>query len=178
MRKDIRIAGSGGQGVITLSMILAEAYGVFEDLEVSQTQSYGPEARGGFCRAELVVSDKEIDYVKVDEVDIFIAFNETGFKRYSGDIRPETVIFANSTLISEEVLEPYKGNVIYSIPATEIAEEKFKVVMANIVMLGFMITKFENMSYESAEKAVRKSVPPGRLEENLQALRHGYDLGA
>jgi len=177
MRKDFRIAGSGGQGVIMMSMILAEAYGLHEKLEIAQTQSYGPEARGGACRAEIVISDKEIDYVKVDKVNFFIAFNETGFQKYSADIKPETIIFVNSTMVGEKALEPYKNNVIHSIPATSIAEENFKLVMANIIMLGFMAAKLDNLSFESAEKALRSNLPPSQLEFNLKALRHGYDMG-
>ena len=78
MRKDFRFGGSGGQGVISLAVLLANAYGVQNNYEVAQTQSYGPAARGGACKAELVVSDERIDYVKADVLDCFVAFNKQG----------------------------------------------------------------------------------------------------
>lgn len=76
MRKDFRFGGSGGQGVISLAVLLANAFGVQNNYEVAQTQSYGPAARGGACKAELVISDERIDYVKADELDAFVSFNK------------------------------------------------------------------------------------------------------
>ena len=89
MRKDFRFGGSGGQGVISLAVLLANAYGVQNNYEVAQTQSYGPAARGGACKAELVVSDERIDYVKADKLDSFVAFNKPSFDKFKGDINPD-----------------------------------------------------------------------------------------
>lgn len=177
MRQDFRFTGSGGQGVILLSVILADSYSMYENMEVAQTQSYGPEARGGTCRSELVVSDQLIDYVKVSKVKFFIAFNESGFRKYCGDITPDTIIFVNSSLIDEKLLAPYQNNIVYSIPATDIAEEKFKPFTVNILMLGYMTAKLEDLSFSSVEKAVETYVPAKHLKLNREALAYGYEMG-
>lgn len=175
MRMDFRIAGSGGQGVILLSVILAEAYGMYEGFEIAQTQSYGPEARGGACRAELVVSDSLIDFVKVDKIRYFVVFNEVAFKKYAGDIGEETIIFADSSLISKEMLEKYPA--VQTIEATDIAGKKFDVMSANIVMLGFLAAKLPHIKLSSAEEALRRMVPPASLKTNLAALQAGFERG-
>ena len=100
MRKDFRFGGSGGQGVISLAVLLANAYGVQNNYEVAQTQSYGPAARGGACKAELVVSDERIDYVKADKLDSFVAFNKPSFDKFKGDINPDTRLFVDSTFVT------------------------------------------------------------------------------
>ena len=102
MRKDFRFGGSGGQGVISLAVLLANAYGVQNNYEVAQTQSYGPAARGGACKAELVVSDERIDYVKADKLDSFVAFNKPSFDKFKGDINSDTRLFVDSTFVTAE----------------------------------------------------------------------------
>ena len=82
MRLNVRFSGAGGQGVILASILLAKAYGLGENYNISQTQSYGPEARGGACKAEVVIADENIDYIKVDNADVFIAFNQMGYDKY------------------------------------------------------------------------------------------------
>lgn len=87
MRINIRFAGAGGQGVILASVLLAKGYGLGENYNISQTQSYGPEARGGACKAEVVISDETIDYMKVDTADVFVAMNQIGFNKYIDTVK-------------------------------------------------------------------------------------------
>ena len=122
MRKDFRFGGSGGQGVISLAVLLANAYGVQNSYEVAQTQSYGPAARGGACKAELVVSDARIDYVKADVIDTFVAFNKQSFDKFKGDVRPETSVYVDSTFITEEDVKDCASTKIDMFPATRYAE--------------------------------------------------------
>lgn len=103
MRKDFRISGSGGQGVVSLAILLANVYGVYENYEVAQTQSYGAAARGGASQAGLVVSDKPIDYIEVDKADVFVAFNEASFKTYYPKTKKDAIIFVDSTLVPKEL---------------------------------------------------------------------------
>ena len=128
MRINVRFAGAGGQGVILASVLLAKGYGLGEDYNIAQTQSYGPEARGGACKAEVVVSDEEIDYMKVDSADVFIALNQVGFDKYSEEVSKDGLVLINSTLVESD--DP----VHYRIPATEIAEEMGKPFVVNIVI--------------------------------------------
>ena len=118
MRINIRFAGAGGQGVILSSVLLAKAYGLGENYNISQTQSYGPEARGGFCKAEVVISDEEIDYMKVDMADVFIAFNQIGYDKHISTVKKDALILINSTLVETERESSFR------IPATEMAELK------------------------------------------------------
>ena len=175
MRIDFRFTGSGGQGVIMLSIVLANAYGMQMGMEVAQTQSYGPEARGGACRAELVVSDAPIDYVKVGQVDVLVAFNEVSFKKYQSSILDDTTVFVDSTLVSEEMTKDYKT--VYAIDATNIAEKEFRPVVTNIIMLGFMTAKLPSLRYEAVKEALTEIIPAKMLDLNLRALEYGYQKG-
>lgn len=177
MRKNFRIAGSGGQGVISLAILLANAYGIFEGLEVAQTQSYGAQARGGASQASLVVSDKPIDYIEVDRADVFVVFNEASFKKYYPQTAEDAVVFVDSTLISEDIYKDLP-NSVYVIPATYIAEHQFKPFMANVVMMGFMASKLGNVSLSSLEKVIAAQLPAAAYEQNVAALHAGYERGA
>ena len=123
MRKDFRFGGSGGQGVISLAVLLANAYGVQNGYEVAQTQSYGPAARGGACKAELVISDERIDYVKADVLDAFVSFNKQSFDKFKGDVNPNTRLFLDSTFITAEDAATCNSGTVYMFPATQLAEE-------------------------------------------------------
>ena len=177
MRKDFRFGGSGGQGVISLAVLLANAYGVQNNYEVAQTQSYGPAARGGACKAELVVSDQQIDYVKADELDCFVAFNKTSFDKFKGDVRPATRVFVDSTFITKEDLEGCCAEKVYLFPATQYAEENFRVVCTNIIMMGYFVAKNPDITLDNAKEALREVMDPKVLEMNLQALQFGYEKG-
>ena len=100
-RYEIRLSGSGGQGLILIGIILAEAIGVYEGLNVVQTQSYGPEARGGASKAELVVSDEEIDYPKPQKVDLLLAMNQASCDLYYRDLKEEGKLLLDSTFVSQ-----------------------------------------------------------------------------
>lgn len=177
MRKDFRFGGSGGQGVISLAVLLANAYGVQNNYEVAQTQSYGPAARGGACKAELVISDEKIDYVKADELDCFVAFNKPSFDKFKGDIRPETRVFVDSTFIPEDDVEDCGANTIYMFPATRYAEENFRAVCTNIVMMGYFVAKNPTITLNNAKSAIKAVMNPKVVEMNLAALEFGYEKG-
>ncbi|HBD86476.1 MAG TPA: 2-oxoacid:ferredoxin oxidoreductase subunit gamma [Clostridiales bacterium] len=175
MRKDIRIGGAGGQGVIMLSVLLANAYGIHLGMEAVQTQSYGPAARGGSCKAEVVVSDAPIDYVKADDVDVLVAFNQVSFQKYSQDVKKDTLIFVDSTLLTPEDTIGFSN--VKAIPATDYAEKHFAPVVANIIMFGFMTAKMESLTLEAAQKALKDTLPGKALDMNMKALEFGYRKG-
>lgn len=177
MRKDFRFGGSGGQGVISLAVLLANAYGVQNNYEVAQTQSYGPAARGGACKAELVISNERIDYVKADELDCFVAFNKQSFDKFKGDIHPGTRVFVDSTFMGRADVADCGTEQIFLFPATQYAEENFRAVCANIVMMGFFVAKNPDITLDNAREALREVMNPKVLEMNLRALQFGYDKG-
>jgi 2-oxoglutarate ferredoxin oxidoreductase subunit gamma len=177
-RHEIRLAGSGGQGIIMAAIVLAEAACVHEGKQVSQTQSYGPEARGGTCKAEVVISDGPIDYPKVSRPDFLLALNQASLNTYFGDLKPTGLLIVDSTLVSKVPT----GKTV-SIPFTKIAREELGTdLVANMVALGALCFLSKDVSQESLEEALLSRVPPGMEEINLKALRAGakaaerYDL--
>lgn len=177
MRKGFVFTGSGGQGVIMLSVLLANAYGIFEGCEVAQTQSYGAAARGGSSQSSLVVSDQTIDYTEVDKADVLVAFNELSFKKYIGKTTPETIIFVDSTFISPECYKDLP-NKVYAIDATNIAEHQFKPFMVNVVMMGYVAAVVGDIKCESLESVIAQQLPAKAYDMNVAALHVGYERGS
>lgn len=169
MRINVRFAGAGGQGVILASVLLAKGYGLGEDYNVVQTQSYGPEARGGACKAEVVVSDEEIDYMKVDEADVFVALNQVGYDKYAGSVKKEGIVLVNSTLVEA------KGPRHYEIPATEMAEGMGNPMAVNIIALGALTKLMPKVHFPTIEKEIIKNFQDPLRTANLEAYKMGYE---
>lgn len=168
----VRLGGSGGQGVILCSVILARA-ALAAGHYAAQSQSYGPEARGGSCKAETVISDAPIDYPKVGKSDVFLALTQSAMEKYLPQCAP------GSLLILDESLTPPEGTDlrIRSYPILSTAAETLgKPMTANIVAAGILGKTLALFSDEALERAVRSSVPKGTEELNLRALKLGFEL--
>ena len=168
MRINVRFAGAGGQGVILASVLLAKGYGLGEDYNIAQTQSYGPEARGGACKAEVVVSDEEIDYMKVDTADVFIALNQVGYDKYIDEVSRDGLVMINSTLVESDDPNHYR------IPATEIAEEMGKPFVVNIVTLGALTRLLPKVHAPAIQEEIKKNFAASIAGVNLDAFEIGY----
>lgn len=168
MRLNVRFAGAGGQGIILSSVLLAKAYGLGENFNVSQTQSYGPEARGGACKAEVVISDENIDYMKVDNVDIFIAYNQKGYDKYCSDLGSSAMVLINSTLVQTQNPNHYE------IPGTQIAEEMGKPMVINMVMLGALTKLLPKLHYDKVIDTIQNDFPAPLGAFNTAAFDKGY----
>ena len=168
MRLNVRFAGAGGQGVVLSSVLLAKAYGLGEDFYITQTQSYGPEARGGACKAEVVISDEDIDYMKVDDVDVFIAYNQKGYDKYCADLKDKDMVLVNSTLV-----ETNNQN-YYEVPGTAIAEEMKKPQVVNMVMLGALTKLLPKLHYDKVMDAIEEDFPASLAVDNMEAFDRGY----
>lgn len=168
MRLNVRFAGAGGQGIILSSVLLAKAYGLGEDFNISQTQSYGPEARGGACKAEVVVSDEDIDYMKVDNVDVFIAYNQKGYDKYCSDLDHSATVLINSTLVQMQNRDHYK------IPGTQIAEEMGKPMVVNMVMLGALTKLLPKLHYDKMLDTIQDGFSAPLEAINAEAFDKGY----
>ncbi len=175
-RKEVRLSGFGGQGIVLAGNILGKAVVLFEGKNAVFTQSYGPEARGGACSADLVLSDKAIHYPKVVQPDILVFMSEEARTTYSGLMDPETVVLYDTDLVRGKELEG-KVPSLFHIPATRFAEELGRKMVANIVMLGFLASVTQVVQYESLKKAVLASVPKGTEELNEAAFEKGYQYG-
>jgi len=176
MRSEIRIAGFGGQGVILSGLIISVAAGLHEGKEVAQTQSYGPEARGGACRTEVVISDEEIDYIKPLDADLLVAMSQPALDRYIGEMDlKRAAILVDSSLVTKV---PEGVSKLYRLPATDIAEFKLgKKIVANLVVLGAISAITGMVSFEALVEAVRETVPSKTVDLNLAALDAGFQEG-
>ena len=170
-RYEIRLSGSGGQGLILMGIILAEVIGVYDGKHVAQTQSYGPEARGGSSKSEVIVSDEEIDYPKAMKLDLLLAMNQKSCEEFFPDLKPEGTLIVDSTFVTQ-VPTPKA----FQIPFTRIAREKFKrEVVANIIALGALSQLTPIVSPKAVESAVLAKVPKGTEKLNRDALRAGMN---
>lgn len=168
-RYEIRLSGSGGQGLITAGIILAEAAGRQPDRFVCQSQSYGPEARGGASKSEVIVSDEEIDYPKAIQPDVLLAMNQSACDAYLFDLKRGGTLIVDSTLVKQLPTTRAVGIPFTRIARTEIGRE----AVANIVALGTLVTITKVVSQKALEEAVLGRVPPGTEEMNRQALQAG-----
>ena len=180
MRTEIRIGGFGGQGVILAGIIVGKAASIFDKNEAVQTQSYGPEARGGASKCEVVVSDSKIDYPKVQSPDILVAMSNEALIKYIVDLKDEgTLIIDPDTTDVEDVLDFIdQHNIkVYEASATKTANDEIGLkIVANIVMVG-AITKITGViSQNAAIEAIKDSVPAGTEEKNINAFEAGYNL--
>jgi len=168
-RYEIRLSGSGGQGLILMGIVLAEAIGIYDGKYVAQTQSYGPEARGGSSKSEVVVSDEEIDYPKAISLDLLLAMNQKSCDEFYPDLKPEGLLIVDSTFVTQ--IPTPKA---FQIPFTRLAREKFeREVVANIIALGALSHLTPVVSAKAVESAVLARVPKGTEKLNRDALRAG-----
>ena len=180
MRKEIRICGFGGQGIILAGIILGKTASLFDGNEAVQTQSYGPEARGGASKCEVVIDNKLIEYPKVQSPDVLVAMSEEALLKYIGDLKDEgTLIVDTSTTDIDGVMEFVEEHNIkvYEAPATKTAMQDIGLkIVANIVMVGAITKITEVISKEAVIKAIEDSVPKGTEEKNIAAFEAGYAL--
>jgi 2-oxoglutarate ferredoxin oxidoreductase subunit gamma len=172
MRKEIRIAGFGGQGVALAGMVLGKALAIYENMEAVMTQAYGPEARGGASSANVVLSDQPIAYPFVQNADVLVALSQEAYTKF----RPATLVNA-LVLIDQELVVPGEGDPVYAIPATRLAEELGRRVVTNMVMLGFFTAVTGLVRAQNVQHAIETSVKSSTIELNLQAFLAGYQYG-
>jgi len=169
---EIRLAGSGGQGMVLAGIILAEAAILYDNRNAVQSQSYGPEARGGASKSEVIISDHSIDYPKCEQVDILLCMNQKSLTQYSDDLKKSGVLIVDEELVTEL---PADMERIYRIPFTRLAREEVgKIMVANIIALGALGGATGCVSRAALERAVLNRVPPGTEDLNRRALAVGF----
>lgn len=172
-RFEVRIAGFGGQGVVTAGYVLGQGACLFDGKNATMTQSYGPEARGGACRSEVVISDEAIDFPKVVEPDLLVAMSQEAYLLYNDGVKDGGTVIIDEDLVS--LKERKEGIRYFEVPATRTAEQLGNRIVANVVMLGAITGLTGIVSVEAMEKAVRARWP--RFSElNLKALEKGLEL--
>lgn len=172
MRTEIRITGFGGQGVILAGYILGKAACVYDGKQATMVQSYGPEARGSACAAQVVISDGKIHDPYVRRQEILCALSQEGYDIYTRELVAGGTLLFDSDLV-ELGTPPAGAELVASVPATRTAEQMGRRMAANIVMLGFLAGCTGVVSAEAMKQAVRSSVPHGTEDFNLSALERG-----
>jgi len=175
---EIRISGFGGQGVIMAGFIIGRAAALYEDKESVLTQSFGPEARGGSCSAQVIVSDARIDYPYLTKPSVLVCMSDEAYRKYGESLGPHGLLLYEEEIVKVNEGEVHSwGNRAFGIPATRFAEEIGRRLVVNIVMVGFFAAVSGLLSPESVRRAIQDLVPPGTEEMNLKAFERGYKHG-
>jgi 2-oxoglutarate ferredoxin oxidoreductase subunit gamma len=169
-RTEIRLAGEGGQGMILAGIILAEAAAIYDGKQAVQTQSYGPEARGGASRSEVVISDGEIDHPEVLSPDIVLTLSQEAYQKFAQTVNPNGLLIVDEERV--QTSNVFKG---IRVPIARIADETTgKAITANTVALGVLVGLTNVVTREAIEKAVSARAPKGTEEMNRKALQAGF----
>jgi 2-oxoglutarate ferredoxin oxidoreductase subunit gamma len=175
MRYEIRIAGFGGQGVITAGYVLANATSIHDANYALMSQSYGPEARGGSCKSDVIVSNEPIDYPKTGRIDCLVALSIDAYSTFYRSVKSNGLIIHEEDLV-EIPLEQQRDDVeYYAIPAVEAAREIGNVLTANMIMLGALQEITDKVSLESLRLSVIDRFPKYK-DINLLAIEKGVEL--
>lgn len=173
-RTEIRIAGFGGQGIVLSGQIIGQAASIHDDKFATFTQSYGPESRGGSCTAEVVASDEPISYPYVLSPQVLIILSQEAYAKYGRNNSQGTLVIIDSDLVKPDSSHNPPP---LSIPATRMARDMGRAVVANIIMLGFLVAVSDVVSPEALRKSILASVPEGTGEFNIKAFELGYNYG-
>ncbi len=168
---EIRLSGSGGQGLILAGKVLAEAAVIYDGKNATQSQSYGPEARGGASRSEVIISDEEIIFPKAQNIDLLVALTQEACNAYCKDLKDDGILLVDSKLVSEVPEGKYR---VYKVPIIDIAiKVTGKTLTANIVALGLVTELSSVVSRNAVESAILSRVPKGTEEINRKAFFAG-----
>lgn len=173
---DIRICGMGGQGVIMSALVIGKAASIYEDKWSTMIQSFGPEARGSTCSAQVMISEEKIGYPYIKKSDAFLVFSQAGYEKYVDELKEGGTLIYEDELVTLDERVP-KNVKTCGIPATRIAQEQVgKVITFNMVMLGFFAQSTNDVvQIEALKKSVLDSVPKGTFEINLKAFEAGFN---
>lgn len=169
-RFEICLSGLGGQGVLTLGKVMGQALALGHGFNVAQTQSYGPEARGGASRTDLVVSTQPISYPKTDKIDLLVALSQEACNKYFQHLKKDSVLLVNSTLVTQVPTNQY-----LALPFTDLARDRLKLVQAmNTIVLGACTYLLPFTKRATIKKSLETALPPKIIDINIKAFNMGY----
>ena len=175
-RYEIRLSGEGGQGLVLAGKIIAEAAAIYDDHNATQSQSYGPEARGGASKSDVIISDGEIDYPKAEKLDLQLVLTQEALDKYWKDLRPGGWLIVDADAVTRLPDGDFR---VVRVPLVSLAREKLgKPVVANIIALGLIVRLSQVVSEEGAEQAILARVPRGTEELNRRAFHLGLELAS
>jgi len=173
-RYEIRLCGRGGQGIILAGHITAQAACIFEHRNATLIQDYGPAARGGACRTDVVISDERVLYPYINAPSVLVAMSQQAYDKYYPGNREDTLVIVDEDLVKPEAM---RGKRLLAIPARQIAEELGRIDVANTVMLGFFTAVTDIVSVKAMKDSILASVPKNTEELNTEAFERGYAYG-
>jgi 2-oxoglutarate ferredoxin oxidoreductase subunit gamma len=183
-RIEIRLSGFGGQGIILAGYILGKAAALYDHKHATMTQNYGPESRGGACSAQVIVADAPVSYPHLTTPQVVVAMSQEAYTKYAGELADGGLLVIDEDLVRPNPRTEASGDAqcaqrmrLFSVPATRIAEEMGRKMIANIVMLGCLAALDHTVSPDALRRAVRESVPKGTEDLNLSAFDRGYAHG-
>jgi 2-oxoglutarate ferredoxin oxidoreductase subunit gamma len=168
----VRFGGVGGQGIVLSGRLLGKAAALYDGKDAVCTQTYGPEARGGASRSDVVISNCQVDYPFVTQADVLAVFFQEAYIMFRDCLKPDGLLIIDTALVKP--LEEDKN--LHAIPATKIAEELGNRMAANVVILGYLVGKTGVVSRESVENAIRSTMKAKIVELNLKAFDAGMHL--
>ena len=172
-RTEVRVTGYGGQGVVLISTVIGRAWAVHAGKHAAMIQSFGPEARGSSCSATLAMSEHEVLYPYVNRPDVLVAMSAEGYSLYCDELKEDGLLIYESNLVHPAVKPTQRA---YGIPSTRIAESLGRVLVQNVVMLGFFSAVTKLVPLDAMREALHASVPPGTETLNLKAFETGREF--
>ena len=172
-RQEIVISGSGGQGVVLGGIIVAEAAAIYEDRFATHNQSYGPEARGGASKSEVIISDGAIHFPEVENPDILVALTQEAVDKFAGTVKPDGILITDTMVKKLPAKGAYKT---YVLPIRATAEEIRGQIVTNMVTLGALVVLTKVVTREALTKAAMARIPKGTEKINMQALEAGMKI--
>jgi len=172
---DIRFSGFGGQGIIKSGTLIGKAASLYDNKYATLTQSFGPEARGGACSAQVVIDESPVLYPYIVAPEILVTMSQEAYEKFIADLVPGGILLTDKDLVKPEKIR--RDVKMYSIPATRIAEEMGNRIFANVVMVGFFTAITGTVSPEAVKKALPGSVPDRFVDINVKAFEKGYHYG-
>jgi 2-oxoglutarate ferredoxin oxidoreductase subunit gamma len=173
-REEVALGGFGGQGIVLAGYIIGQAASIFDNKNAVLIQDYGPEARGGACRAQVVIEEKPISYPFMENPSVLAIMSQEAYTKYVPSLRKGAPLLIDSSLVKVDNPGDFK---LYCVPATAIAQELGRTAVANIVMLGFLTAITKITTPIAMKKAVVASVPKGTEDLNMKAFERGYACG-
>lgn len=172
---DIRFSGFGGQGVIRCSLITGKAISLFDNKHAAMTQSFGPEARGGACSSQLVISENRVLYPYIVKAEILVAMSQEAYSTYEPQMCDDGILIIDEDLVKPM---PTRADIMrFAVPATRMAEQLGNRIFANLIMLGFFTVITKVVSPQAMKKALPGLVPDRFLDINITAFDKGYAHG-
>lgn len=179
-RQEVRLSGFGGQGIILAGKIMGKAAAIYDGKHATFIQSYGPEARGGACAAEVVIDSQPVHHPHVVDPQILVVMSQGAYNRYLPQFNPGGLLIVDTDLV--ELDDQVGERPVLTVPATRIAEQVGRKMVANIVMLGFVAAVTDLVTIQAMREAALTSIPPKTIELNTKAfeagLAHAQEIGA